>query len=133
MPMTERVLLARDAKRARPSTCSATPAATQSAARVRSNARSRSSSKTRSRAGSWKRSSSPAPPSPWMRKTGGWYSASHDPGGQNRRMSSDIELRAYAQTWREVLALLEAMRDRELNETPLPMAPPARSDSQPTP
>lgn len=37
-------------------------------------------------------------------------------------MSTERELRAYVETWREVSPLLEAMRDRDLVDTPLPVA-----------
>lgn len=37
-------------------------------------------------------------------------------------MSIDTPLRDYAANWREVSPLLEAMRDRDVIETPLPLA-----------
>ncbi len=37
-------------------------------------------------------------------------------------MSNDHHLAAYVELWREVGPQLEAMRDRELIETPLPVA-----------
>lgn len=37
-------------------------------------------------------------------------------------MGHEDDLRRYVRTWREVAPLLEAMRDRELIETPLPVA-----------
>ena len=43
-------------------------------------------------------------------------------------MADDPDLRRYASTWREVAPLLEAMRDRELIETPLPVAMDQLSD-----
>jgi hypothetical protein len=43
-------------------------------------------------------------------------------------MDDDRELRRYASTWREVAPLLEAMRDRDLIETPLPVAMEQLSD-----
>jgi len=40
----------------------------------------------------------------------------------DRCMADDRDLRRYVSTWREVAPLLEAMRDRDLIETPLPVA-----------
>ena len=37
-------------------------------------------------------------------------------------MADDDDLRRYVRNWREVAPVLEAMRDRELIETPLPIA-----------
>jgi hypothetical protein len=43
-------------------------------------------------------------------------------------MADDRDLRRYVRTWREVAPLLEAMRDRDLVETPLPVAMEQLSD-----
>lgn len=37
-------------------------------------------------------------------------------------MNGETDLKAWVETWREAGPILDAMRDRELIETPLPMA-----------